>query len=356
MRFFAAALAVICLSAPSLYAADHGVVLLYHHVSNDTPASTSVSPEVFRQHLEYLDANHFKILPLSHILKNLQSGSSLSDKTVSITFDDAYRSILDQAIPLLQDRNWPYTIFVNTLAVDRGYSNYLSWNELRELREAGAEIGNHSQGHAHLVRRLQGETEAQWRTRITEDIQAAGKRLQKEVGGDNNLFAYPYGEHTPELQQIVGELGYFGIAQQSGAVGTGSNMLAVPRFPMATNYSDINRFSVSVYARPLPVKDVSSGPVVQVQSATDQYQLRFVLLPEDYRKTGLACYSSSGEKLTVRLEKNSGEDHVSMQLPAWKAGRRKINCTAPSLSENGVYFWFSHLWLVKMPDGAWYDE
>ena len=63
-------------------AADHAVVLLYHHVSADTPPSTSVTPAVFRRHLEYLAAGNYKVLPLSRILETLASGGSLPDKTV----------------------------------------------------------------------------------------------------------------------------------------------------------------------------------------------------------------------------------------------------------------------------------
>lgn len=356
MKLVFAALFFILMFASPVYGADHAVVLLYHHVSTNTPASTSVSPEVFRQHLEYLDAKDYNVLPLSQVLNTLAESGTLPDRTVSITFDDAYRSILDQAMPMLKERDWPFTIFVNTLAIDRGYRNYLNWNDLRKLLGSGAEIGNHSQSHAHLVRRLEGESEQQWKDRVTTDIDSAKKRLKEELGIDANMFAYPYGEHTPELQKIVKEGGYFGIAQQSGAVGHDFNRWAVPRFPMATSYADMTRFGNSVNARPLPVRDVSSGPVVQLAGSEGQYQLKFTLIKGDYRKSGLACYSSSGDKLVFKLEENSGKLTGSVQLPDWKAGRRKINCTAPSSKENGVYFWYSHLWLVKNSDGTWYDE
>lgn len=356
MRSLHAALLFVLLSIVSLHAADHAVVLLYHHVSTNTPASTSVSPDVFRQHLEYLDAKDYNVLPLSQVLNTIAEGGTLPDRTVSITFDDAYHSIQDQAMPMLKKRDWPFTVFVNTLAIDKGYSNYLNWDDLRKLLGAGAEIGNHSQSHAHLVRRLEGESEKQWGNRVAKDIASAKKRLKEELGIDANMFAYPYGEHTPELQQIVKEGGYFGIAQQSGAVGHDFNRLAVPRFPMATGYVDMNRFGTSVNAKPLPVQNVLSGPVVQLAGTSSQHQLKFTLLEGDYRKTGLACYSSSGEPLAIKLEENSGKTIGSVQLPDWKAGRRKINCTAPSSKENGVYFWYSHLWLVKHSDGTWYDE
>lgn len=356
MKVFFILLSFIFLSTSLLFAADHAVVLLYHHVSADTPAATSVTPEMFHRHLDYLAAEDFHVLPLGEVLKTLAEGGRVPEKTVSITFDDAYRSILDQAMPLLIEKKWPFTVFVNTLAIDRGYRNYLGWDELRQLLGAGAEIGNHSDGHDHLVRRLPGESQQQWRKRVAEDILFAQQRLKNELAADVFLFAYPYGEHTPELKEIVGSLGFFGIAQQSGAVGYGFDQLAVPRFPMATNYADMNRFAMAVNSRPLPVTDISSGPVVQVAGKNSRYTFAFILLPGRYQTTGLSCYDSSGERLILKSAQGAGAKHVSVQLPDWGAGRRKINCTAPSSVEQGVYYWYSHLWLVKQADGQWYSE
>ncbi|HER63143.1 MAG TPA: polysaccharide deacetylase [Desulfobacteraceae bacterium] len=336
----------------SLHAADHAVILLYHHVSDETPASTSVSPAIFRQHLDYLESNDFRVMPLSQVLKTLEEGRPVPDRAVAITFDDAYRSVYDQAMPLLKEKEYPFTVFVNTEAIDNQYRNYMSWNDLKALMDVGAEIGNHSHTHPHLVRILEGETTEQWGNRVEREIVLAAQRLQKKLGVEVAMFAYPYGEHTPELRKIIGELGYMGIAQQSGAVGYGFNRLAVPRFPMATNYADMDRFAVSVNSRPLPVTGVSSGPSVQVEGESGRHRLVFALLPGGYRSSGLSCYSSDGERLVPVRE----DGRISVQLPDWKAGRRKINCTAPSSSENGEYYWYSHLWLVKKPDGQWYTE
>jgi len=338
-------------------AADHAVILLYHHISDSTPPSTSVSPAVFRRHMEYLASGGYAVLPLSRILKALANGGDLPDKTVAITFDDAYQSVLDNAAPLLKRHEWPFTVFVSTKAIDEAYHDYLNWNGLRDLVKAGAEIGNHSYSHAHLVRRLDGESQAQWRARVESDIQRAAEDLHERLDVSTTLFSYPFGEYTPDLQEIVDALGYFGIAQQSGAVGTGFDRLAVPRYPMATNYEDMQRFAISVNSRPLPVSNVSAGPQVRVAGESDDRHFAFDLAPGDYRLAQLACYdSSNGARLVLSKQRDSQSMRISVQLPAWAAGRRKINCTAPASSKPGVFFWYSHLWLVKQADGKWYSE
>jgi biofilm PGA synthesis lipoprotein PgaB len=339
-----------------LHAADHAVILLYHNVSDHAPATTSVTPAVFRRHLAYLEAGGYAVLPLSKILGMLADGAALPDKTVAITFDDAYRSVLDQAAPLLQKRGWPYTVFVSTQATDEGYRNYLGWEDLRKLVRAGAEIGNHSYSHGHLIRRLAGESEQQWRTRIEADIQLAQRQLHDRLGITPTLFSYPYGEYNAELQEVVGALGYDGIAQQSGAVGRGFDKLAVPRFPMATHYADMSRFAVSVNARPLPVGNVALEPRIQQEGQTAGQRFAFDLMPGDYRAAALACYSNDGKPLAVAKQDTGGITRVSLRLPAWAAGRRKINCTAPSSKDTGVFYWYSQQWLVERADGTWYEE
>jgi peptidoglycan/xylan/chitin deacetylase (PgdA/CDA1 family) len=334
---------------------DHAVVLVYHHVSEDTPALTSVTPAVFERHLDYLQQHGYTVWPLARILDHLGNGQEVPANTVAITFDDAYQSIYSEAFPRLRKRGWPFTLFVSSEAIDRGYGNYLDWRQLRELAEAGVELGNHSHSHAHLVRHLRGESDRQWEQRVRADIETAAERLRAQTGSVSRLFAYPYGEYSKVLKGIVDSLGYRGIAQQSGAVGTHSDMLAVPRFPMATGYADLKRFAISVAARPLPVTAVSaSGNDERSYRALEGLQL--ILADGDYRARQLACYRASGMALVTTITAHKPLA-VSITVSGEQAaGRHKINCTAPATDAAGVYYWYSHQWLVKNADGSWYAE
>lgn len=349
-------LSLLLLGAAPLHAADHAAVLMYHHISTDTPASTSVTPAVFARHLAYLDRGGYTVWPLGRILNTLVSGAPLPDKTVAITFDDAYRSVLEQAAPMLKKYGWPYTIFVNTQAIEEHYRGYLGWDELGTLVKDGAEIGNHSFSHGHLVRRLDGESDPQWRTRIEADIQQAQQQLRDHLGVSPTLFSYPYGEFTAELQEMVKSLGYYGIGQQSGAIDSDFDRLAVPRFPLATQFADMARFAIAVNARPLPVKNISAAPTIVPAGQTAQQHYSFDLMPGNYRLKELACYSNDGRQLPITQQERDGTMHIAMSLPDWAAGRRKINCTAPSSKENGIYYWYAQQWLVKQADGGWYRE
>ncbi len=101
----AAAVAAAAATSGSHNAGDtatgSAVVLLYHHVADDTPASTSVTPQRFAAHLAYLKRHDYQVVPLSRIISAVTSGTPLPARAVAITFDDGYRSVYEHAAPLL---------------------------------------------------------------------------------------------------------------------------------------------------------------------------------------------------------------------------------------------------------------
>lgn len=344
----------LLLAMSATAAQQHAVVLVYHHVSEDSPALTSVSPAVFDSHLQYLQQQDFNVWPLGRVLRALEGAEVIPDKTVAITFDDAYESVYSEAMPRLRARGWPFTLFVSSESIDRAYRQYLDWAQIRELIAAGAEVGNHSHSHAHLVRRIGDETEAQWHSRVSADIRRAADRIETETGLRPDLFAYPYGEYSPALKKLVAALGYRGLAQHSGAIGADSDRLALPRYPMSTGYADLDRFSTSVNSRPLPVIDAVAVKTGSIDARIDSLQLR--LGEGEYRDRQLACYYASGSRLN--LTRDPGDARVIRLEPGLKqpAGRNKINCTAPAADNSGAYYWYSFQWLVKKTDGSWYRE
>ena len=69
--------------------ADHGVVLLYHHIDENTPTSTSTTPARFEEHLEHIEQWGYTVMPLEEMIATLRSGGLIPDKALAITFDDA---------------------------------------------------------------------------------------------------------------------------------------------------------------------------------------------------------------------------------------------------------------------------
>lgn len=338
-------------------AAQSAVVFMYHHVDESTPPSTSVTPQRFAAHLNYLQHEGFHVLALMDVLDALRDGRELPERSVSITFDDGYVSVLTAALPELERRGWPFTVFVSTDPVDEGFGGFLSWEDLRSLARAGATIGNHTSTHAHLVRREPGESESAWRKRVEDDIGAAAARLTAEVGAAAiPVLAYPYGEYDGALQSIAAKMGFVALGQHSGSIGPMSDFLALPRFPLATGYDELDELALRARTRPLPARIVGTERHV-VGDAEERPVLR-VSLPEEgeFRRAELACYATGQGRMTLRwLDAEHTQFEAVPERPL-AAGRTKYNCTAPAVSEPGVYYWFSHLWMKKNDDGSWYDE
>lgn len=335
-------------------AADHCVVLQYHHISEDTPGITSVTPEQFQQHLNYLLQNDHVVLPLEEVVSALNSGTALPEKCVALTIDDAYVSAYHEAFPRVVRYGYPLTVFVSTDAVDRGLSPYLSWQQMREMQQSGIRFQNHSHSHAHLIRRIGDESDEDWEQRVAADIQTAQNRIEAELGVSPGLFAYPYGEYNQALKRIVASMGLVGFGQQSGPVWREADFTALPRFPMASLYAGMRTFPGKVNSMPLPITGAfPDDPVVPL----DEWRpaLTLVFKPEVANTKQLTCFMNGSPEVSYQwLDQPAGAVVVTAK-GRLNIGRNRTNCTLP-MGETGRFGWYSHNWIRRTEDGAWYGE
>ena len=69
MKFSLFVLLLSCFH-PSSFGA---VILQYHHVSDTTPSSTSISPQQFEIHMQYLADNNFNVVALSDLMNSIKN-------------------------------------------------------------------------------------------------------------------------------------------------------------------------------------------------------------------------------------------------------------------------------------------
>lgn len=333
-------------------ASSHAAVILqYHHVSDATPASTSIAPQLFEQHLRYLTDKGFQVWPLGKITDALVSARPLPDKVVAITFDDAYDSIFETAFPLLKRYQFPFTVFVSTQPIDQNVPAFMSWSQLRQLNDAGVTVANHGHTHMHFVRRQKEESEAIWLERITDDILTAERRLQQELGIGHKLLAYPYGEYTSEIEARVASLGYSAFGQQSGAVSAEMAATALPRFPMTNAFGELSQFKTKVESLPLAIQSIEpSTRIVWPNQMSEGLRITFT-----QSLSTVACYLSGYGRIAIE---HQGADVMIPSMPVLPVGRSRLNCTAPAsdASKAGRYHWSSYFWMTPRPDGTWYAE
>ncbi|GLP95949.1 polysaccharide deacetylase family protein [Paraferrimonas sedimenticola] len=335
----------LCLAAVSAKAA---VILQYHHVADDTPRSTSLTVEAFEQQMQYLKDRNFQVIALSELVAAIQQGKALAENTVVITFDDGYQNNFDNARPILRQHGFPYTVFVAAEPIHQKQRPMMSWQTLKQMADEGAEIANHSWSHNHLVHRRTDETHSQWLARIQGDLQKAERDIEKYTGQSWKTLAYPFGEFDADLKNLLKQMGYVGIGQHSGAVGLTSDLQALPRFPMADAFADMDSFKLKVSSRAFEIESVTpENPVLAHEDSRPV--LTVTLNTKDINKNGLMCFvQGQGAKAPTWVSDNQFTVKADQPL---SIGRSRYNCTAPSLSSKG-YYWFSQPWLRAKADGS----
>lgn len=330
------------------WAKDNAVILLYHHISTTTPKVTSVSPDTFREHMQYLADNH-KVLPLKQVIDALYNKQPLPDKTVVITFDDGYENIYENAHPILKEFAFPYTIFINPPLIGE-VSYQLDWQQVNIMAKEGASFANHGYQHNHMLSKNKDESNKSWLDRTLQEIETAEAILQQNLGYSLKYFAYPYGEFDFNLKTRLVAEGYIGFAQHSGAIASYSDFAALPRYPAAGMYSNIETLKVKLNSLAMPVTAVIPADP-QIKQPSHNQNIMFNVKTEDLTPQQINCFQN-GQVLDKSLEGVT----VSVAInPITQPGRHRVNCTAPSKSEKGRFYWFSQPFFMPTTDGKWLD-
>jgi peptidoglycan/xylan/chitin deacetylase (PgdA/CDA1 family) len=194
------------------------IFLCYHGVTErptrapEDSKALQVNRQRFAAHLDLL-ARRYHPISLGDYLTARDTGQSLRDYSVILTFDDGFRNFLTVAAPLLVERSIPATVFLITDKVaqesGQGKSSWspeddqksLSWAEARMLKEQyGFEFGSHTCSHSGLLALSPHETE--------HELQHSLKDLVTNLAVDRPALSYPKGEYSKLLAAEAQKVGY----------------------------------------------------------------------------------------------------------------------------------------------------
>jgi peptidoglycan/xylan/chitin deacetylase (PgdA/CDA1 family) len=189
------------------------LVLCYHAVSPDWPAPLSVTPERFEEQLELLVARGYVGATFERAITDPPA-----DRTVAITFDDAYRSVLELALPIMRRLGLPGSVYVPTdwpgngrpmawPGIDHWHGTdhehelrCLSWDQLGELAQQGWEVGSHTCSHPHLTQLADDD--------LSDELERSRVACEEALGRPCASIAYPYGDVDPRVVAAAGAAGY----------------------------------------------------------------------------------------------------------------------------------------------------
>jgi peptidoglycan/xylan/chitin deacetylase (PgdA/CDA1 family) len=213
-------------------------ILMYHQI--DTPPARGtglrgliVAPSSFAWQMRMLGLMGYQGLSMRDLEPYLCGEKQ--GKVVGITFDDGYQNNLRNALPVLKRYRFTGTCYGVSKLIggtniwDHGKiaeKPLMTLQDWRDWRDAGMDIGSHTQTHAKLT-----ELSPQ---RAREQIADSKQELEIAVGCEVRHFCYPYGWYGPEHQQMAQEAGYASATTtHRGRVDAGADPYTLRRIMVA---------------------------------------------------------------------------------------------------------------------------
>lgn len=207
-------------------------ILCYHDLSDDpTRKNYTIPPEQFRRQLRQFREAGWTFLSLAELLSRKDRLDELPPKTLVVTFDDAYRSFFEKALPILKEEGVKATLSVISSFIDAppaGLPPLMTWEQIREAGESGfVEIASHSHGlhryevgnpyddtspavttRRYLPRDRRYEDRDEYRWRIRADLRKAKSVLASMLGREVGVLAWPYGEYNAVAREVARQEGF----------------------------------------------------------------------------------------------------------------------------------------------------
>ncbi|MDE1919136.1 MAG: polysaccharide deacetylase family protein [Patescibacteria group bacterium] len=180
-------------------------ILVYHIVRPSYPSDSAavrrlaLTPETFDAELSHLSEAGYRVVSFGDLEAYFASGTPLPAKPILLSFDDGWQNQFTYAFPILKKHGFSATFFVFTNAIGR--RGFMTWDELKRMREAGMTIGAHSRSHPYLTKIA--DPAALW-----DEIAGSKAVLEQRLGVPVTVFAYPFGQYDPSVVADVARAGY----------------------------------------------------------------------------------------------------------------------------------------------------
>jgi peptidoglycan/xylan/chitin deacetylase (PgdA/CDA1 family) len=206
-------------------------ILFYHRVSSDRD-ELAVPPRRFRDQMACLANLGVEVVDVVEAATRLHGDPSRYTDLVGLSFDDGYKDVADEALPILERHGFRATVFVASGLIDRtvplawyrhGQPPLLRWPEIANLDSAGSlRFEAHSVTHRNLVALSDDDV----RFELTESKRV----LESHIGRDVVAFSYPGGVMTERERAFAREAGYrFAFSCEPGLNLVATDRLALRR-------------------------------------------------------------------------------------------------------------------------------
>jgi peptidoglycan/xylan/chitin deacetylase (PgdA/CDA1 family) len=313
------------------------VCFVYHRFGDPRYPTTNVSVKDFDAHLAYLVKNNFRVVTFSEAISYLQSEQPVQ-KTAVITIDDGYQSFFKNGLPLLKKYSMPATLFINTKTVGGG--DYMNWSALEAAMKSNIEIGNHTHSHDYF---LNESSQTRYKT-FKDEIELSQSIIFENLHIKPVVFSFPYGEFDLKMKKIAAEAGFnAAAAQNSGVIHSGTDFFMCPRFPMSEVYADPAEFGKKASMKALRIS--SELPLDFILPANKQPLLELTIDNTDLLLDRIQCFVQGGECDMKIIRKDEKKAMLTIRSAKAITKRRRTLYTITVPDKNGVWHWYSRLWI-----------
>jgi len=211
-------------------AQGRGLRMLFYHRMIADRDPLGVAPQRFRQQMEYLAEQGWRVVDVAEAGDLLRSGGPL-DRVVGLSFDDGYLDVLEHAMPVLAELGFRATVFVVTGALDGDVSfdwyeempPMIGWEDVVRLdRDSPLRFEAHSVTHPNLLKLDDGPAR--------EEIANSKAVLEARLGRPAQAFSYPAGLFGPRERRLAEEAGYsVAVSCEPGLNDSASDRFALRR-------------------------------------------------------------------------------------------------------------------------------
>ena len=204
-------------------------ILLYHNINGKGPFS--IDAGALRKQFQLIKNRGIRVISLQELITRLERPVPYKEKVAIITFDDGYLSMYSLLLPLMQEFQYPISLFVYCDVISQRSSKGLTWDLLRKMERSGMDIQAHSISHVDLTQ-LSRKNDLSSRKKLFEEIYLSKKVIELYMRKKVNFFAFPYGRYDRAIVDMALNAGY----KRVFSTDYGSNVITRDNFCLRRNH------------------------------------------------------------------------------------------------------------------------
>ena len=213
-------------------------VLLYHSISDDN-SNMSLNLNTFENQIMYLKKNDYTSINFDEI-------DQTKKKQIIITFDDGYKDVFVNALPILKKYEFKATCFfvTNLIGQDNSWDiknknfskkEIMNFNDINQWISSGMHIGSHSHNHLDLTKISERN--------LLNELEFSKKILEDKFNINSYIFCYPYGKVNQNVYTLTKKIYSKAVTTNRSRYDSYKHDLhLIPRIDMGKNFSSLKLY------------------------------------------------------------------------------------------------------------------